>query len=97
LGEKRIALCNGCASLIAQKAGLIPEKSINPEIQELIGANEPKYFNKEIELTITNKVMTLFSTDDRKLLKKVEIANISIAVTVGDVRSAEKKDMKEKR
>jgi hypothetical protein len=84
LGEKRIALCNGCASLIAQKAGLIPEKSINPEIQELIGANEPKYFNKEIELTITNKVMTLFSTDDRKLLKKVEIANISIAVTVGD-------------
>uniref|UniRef100_A0AC34GVF5 SH2 domain-containing protein n=1 Tax=Panagrolaimus sp. ES5 TaxID=591445 RepID=A0AC34GVF5_9BILA len=83
-GEKRIALCNGCASLIAQAADLIPKKSIDPEIEELIGANEPKFFNKEIELTITNKVMTLFSTDDRKLLKKVEIANISIAVTVGD-------------
>uniref|UniRef100_A0A914Z7X2 SH2 domain-containing protein n=1 Tax=Panagrolaimus superbus TaxID=310955 RepID=A0A914Z7X2_9BILA len=84
LGENRIALCNGCASLIAQAADLIPKKSIPPEIDELIGANEPKFFNKEIELTITNKVMTLFSTDDRKLLKKVEIANISIAVTVGD-------------
>jgi hypothetical protein len=84
LGEKRIALCNGCASLIAQKAGLKSDESIDPEIQELIGANEPKIIQKEIELTITNKVMTFFSTDDRKLLKKVEIANISIAVTVGD-------------
>jgi hypothetical protein len=84
LGEKRIALCNGCASIIAQKAGLKPPESIDPEIQELIGANEPKFSQKEIELTITNKLITFFNTDDRKLLKKVEIANISIAVTVGD-------------
>uniref|UniRef100_A0A914QFZ3 PID domain-containing protein n=1 Tax=Panagrolaimus davidi TaxID=227884 RepID=A0A914QFZ3_9BILA len=84
LPKKRIAICNGCASLIAQAANLILKNSIDPETKRLIGDGEPECINNEIELIITNKIIRLSNFSNKKFSKKIEIPNASFAMFVGN-------------
>uniref|UniRef100_A0AC34RRB8 SH2 domain-containing protein n=1 Tax=Panagrolaimus sp. JU765 TaxID=591449 RepID=A0AC34RRB8_9BILA len=76
-------IAHSCAMLIGQKAEYdVPISPIDPSIEEYLGDMEPRIVNKEIELTITNRIVTFVCILTNRLLRKIDMSNISMAMII---------------